>query len=81
MRVVVERKEETVTRGGAQVPQQTETRTVQFGKEDLLLVFIVALILVGLALGKLTWESALAYIGVSTSGGVWGLLSGTASGK
>jgi len=78
MRIVVEKPE---VKAEGQVLEQTETRKVQFGKEDWLLVFIIALILVGLALGKLTWESAFSYIGVSTSGGVWGLLSGNASGK
>jgi hypothetical protein len=80
MRIVVEKK--TVPAKAAGLPaEETVSRNVKFGKEDLLLVFIVALILVGLGLGKLTFEQALAYVGVSTSGGVWGLLSGSASEK
>jgi hypothetical protein len=83
MRIVVEPVKVIVKGGQGEeaVTKEKEARTVKYGKEDLLLVFIVALILAGLGLGKLTFEQALGYIGVSTSGGVWGLLSGNASEK
>lgn len=81
MRIVVEKKDRTFKRDGKDVTEETSSRNVKFGKEDVLLVFVVALILVGLGIGKLTFEQALAYIGISTSGGVWGLLSGNASEK
>jgi hypothetical protein len=67
-----------VAPGGPQ-PTTPPKKNVTFGREDLLLVFVVALILSGLLLGKVTFDQALAYIGVSTSGGVWGLISGRAS--
>jgi hypothetical protein len=82
MRIVVEKIPAPAQEREAVAGQEaaaTEKRSVTYGKEDLILVFGVALILFGLWFGKLTFEQALAYIGVSTSGGVWGLLSGNAS--
>ena len=81
MRIVVEKKASAVKGLGLTAPEVTISRKVAFGREDLVLVFMVALILVGLAMGKLAFDQALAFIGVSTSGGVWGLLSGNASDK
>jgi len=54
-------------------------KTVEFGKEDILFLLIVVLILIGLGFGKLTFEEALGYLGVTSTGGVWGLLGGSAS--
>jgi hypothetical protein len=85
MRIVFERVPAPSTgRAEREMAEQEELETppkknVAFGREDLLLVFVVALILAGLLLGKITFDQALAYIGVSTSGGVWGLISGRAS--
>jgi hypothetical protein len=56
-------------------------RTVEFGKEDLLLLLVVAILLIGYARGQLSIQELLAYLGVSTTGGVWGLIGGAASSK
>jgi len=63
----------------AEKAAERPARTVSIGKEDLFLVFVIALILVGLGLGKLTFQEALAYFGVTSAGGVWGWLGGNAS--
>ncbi len=68
-------------KAGVAVDEEKESRKVNVGKEDWFLVFVVAFILAGLFLGKITYEQALAYFGVSASGGVWGLISGNASEK
>jgi len=57
------------------------TRTVEFGKEDLLLALVIAILLIGWANGQLTIQQVLAYLGVSTTGGVWGLIGGASSDK
>ncbi len=78
MRIVVEKEKDT--QGKVLAGGETK-RKVTVGKEDWILLLVVVLILVGLYLDKLNFEQALAYIGVSTSGGVWGLLSGNATEK
>ena len=58
-----------------------EGKTVEFGKEDILALVIVAILLFGYARGQLTIQELLAYLGVSATGGVWGMLGGSASSK
>jgi hypothetical protein len=57
------------------------TKTVEFGKEDLILALIIAILLIGWATGQITIQQLLAYLGVSTTGGVWGLIGGASSDK
>ena len=88
MRIIVEdqiRKKsvQPATLGAAPKLEDTtvQTKRVAFGREDLFLAFIVILLLAGFVAGKITFEQTLAYFGVTTSGGVWGLISGNASEK
>jgi hypothetical protein len=55
------------------------TKTVQLGIEDALLVLVVAILLYGWGTKQLTIEQLLAYLGVSTTGGIWGLIGGASS--
>ncbi len=73
LRIVRERK---TVRGAA--PEGT--KSVKPGYEDLLLVLIVAILLVGWGTKQLTIEQVLTYLGAGTTGGVWGLIGGSASG-
>lgn len=61
------------------IASNRDGKKVKFGKEDLFLVFIVALLLLGLSLEKLTFEEVLGYFGVTGAGGIWGMLGGNAS--
>lgn len=54
---------------------------MEFGKEDLLLLLIIVILLAGYIRGQLTIQELLAYLGVSTTGGVWGLIGGVSSSK
>ena len=74
---IVEKKGEAEAEAIGRAPP----KTVEWGKEDLVLVAVIALILIGLGLGQLSIQEALAYFGVSGAGGVWGMLGGTASSK
>jgi hypothetical protein len=87
MRIVVEDQIRKVAQPGEKgmmsVLKDTtvQAKRVAFGREDLFLAFIVILLLAGFVAGKITFEQTLAYFGVTTSGGVWGLISGNASEK
>jgi hypothetical protein len=63
-----------------QPPAPSEaSRTVEFGKEDIVFALIVGILVAGWVTGQLTIEQLLAYLGVSTTGGVWGLIGGFSS--
>lgn len=64
-----------------QTPSAEGPRSVEIGKEDFILVLIVAILLIGWATGQLTIQQLLAYLGVSTTGGLWGLIGGVSSDK
>jgi hypothetical protein len=57
------------------------SRTVAPGTEDVFILFIAVLIIVGLVLGKITFQEALGYFGVTSAGGVWGFIGGNSSSK
>jgi hypothetical protein len=57
------------------------SRTVEFGKEDYLLLIVLLILAIGYLRGQLSIQEVLAYLGVSTTGGVWGLIGGSSSSK
>ena len=61
--------------------RNVDTKKIELGKEDLVIVAVIALVLIGLVIGQLTIQEALAYFGVSGAGGVWGMLGGITSEK
>jgi len=81
MRIVPKQSEVSFYMDKGQPPPATLNKTVEFGKEDVVLAIIIGLILLGVALGQLTIKDALAYFGVSAAGGVWGLIGGHSSSK
>lgn len=52
------------------------TYKIRLGLEDLLPLVMLVLLLAGYLLKELTFKELLAYLGVSTGGGLWGLISG-----
>ena len=56
-------------------------KTVELGKEDIILALIIAILLIGWGTGQLNIQQLLAYLGVTTTGGVWGLIGGASSDK
>jgi hypothetical protein len=69
--------------GGAPAPAPVSTSnfdtSVKLGFEDLLVAMVIIIVLAAWAAGQLTIQQVLSYLGVSTTGGVWGLLSGKSS--
>jgi hypothetical protein len=67
--------------GGAPAPAPASNfeTSVKLGFEDLLVAMVIIIVLVAWAAGQLTIQQVLSYLGVSTTGGVWGLLSGKSS--
>ncbi len=56
-------------------------RKINLSWEDVILALILIIIVAGLITKELTIAEALAYLGVTTSGGVWGYVSGSKSSK
>ncbi len=56
-------------------------KTVEVGKEDYIFLFLLAILFNGYAWGLLTFQEPLAYLGVSTTGGIWGMIGGGSSSK
>jgi hypothetical protein len=85
LRIVRKSEKEVLAAFKAAAPETRTTppegRTVEFGKEDLLLLLIIVILLAGYIRGQLTIQELLAYLGVSTTGGVWGLIGGVSSSK
>ncbi|MCW4052766.1 MAG: hypothetical protein NWE78_06135 [Candidatus Bathyarchaeota archaeon] len=61
--------------------RNVDTKKVELGKEDLVIIAVIAFVFIGLGIGQLTIQEALAYFGVSGAGGVWGMLGGITSEK
>lgn len=81
MRIVPKESEVQLYAAKGVTPPPSIGKTVELGKEDIVLAITIGLILLGVALGQLTIKDALAYFGVSAAGGVWGLIGGHASSK
>jgi len=56
-------------------------RKVEPGWEDLIVLVVIVLVVIGYAKGQLTIQDVLSYIGVSGAGGIWGMLGGSSSSK
>ncbi len=54
---------------------QAGKKTLKLGWEDLILGFALVVILVSWIQGTFTPDQVLAYLGFTTAGGAWGLLS------
>lgn len=54
------------------------TYKIRLGVEDLLPVVILVLLVLGYFRHELTFKEMLAYFGLTTGGGLWGLVSGKA---
>lgn len=54
-------------------------RKIKLSWEDVILALILIIIIAGLITKELSIAEALAYLGVTTSGGVWGYVSGSKS--
>jgi hypothetical protein len=61
--------------------RNVDIKKVELGKEDLVIIAVIAFVFIGLGIGQLTIQEALAYFGVSGAGGVWGMLGGITSEK
>lgn len=61
--------------------RNVDTKKVELGKEDLVIIAVIAFVFIGLGIGQLTIQEALAYFGVSGAGGVCGMLGGITSEK
>ncbi len=61
--------------------RNVDTKKVELGKEDLVIIAVIVFVFIGLGIGQLTIQEALAYFGVSGAGGVWGMLGGITSEK
>lgn len=73
--------EEDVVKGlaGTGTPgQDRPTYKIRLGVEDLLPAVILLLLVVGYVRQELTFKEMLGYIGLTTGGGLWGLVSGKA---
>ena len=55
------------------------SQIVKFGYEDIIIVIVLVVITVGYLRGQLSISEFLGYLGVSGTGGLWGVVSGTAS--
>jgi len=60
---------------------EEEETTVELGREDILLAIVLVILVIAYARGQLTIQEFLAYFGVTTTGGVWGLIGGLSSSK
>jgi len=82
LRIVRKPGKVMVAAAPGKAPTTPETvRTAEFGKEDFILALILAILLIGWGTGQLTIQQLLAYLGVTTTGGVWGLIGGASSDK
>jgi hypothetical protein len=63
------------------LPPSDVSKTVQLGFEDIILLIVMAVLIVGYARGQLTIQEFLTYLGVTGAGGLWGMLGGTSSSK
>ena len=85
MRIVRKAEKEIVEAYKSKSPETRgsppDGKTVEFGKEDIILAIIIGLLILAYAQGQLTIQEVLAYLGVTTSGGVWGLIGGASSTK
>lgn len=68
-------------REGKTAPTEDAGKTVEVGKKDYILVFLILLLLLGYARVQPTFQELLAYLGVSTTGGGWGMIGGSSSSK
>ena len=62
--------------GTQTTPGDRPTYKIRLGVEDLLPLVIPLLLLLGYMREELTFKEMLAYLGLSTGGGLWGLISG-----
>jgi len=81
LRIVPKEKEMRMYLDKGQPPPATVSKTVELGKEDIVLAITIGLIIAGVFLGQLTIQDALTYFGVSAAGGVWGLIGGYSSSR
>jgi hypothetical protein len=83
MRIVRKGEEEATAKAiqEGKMPAAEVSKTVQLGVEDIVLVIVMAVLIVGYARGQLTIQEFLTYLGVTGAGGLWGMLGGTSSSK
>jgi hypothetical protein len=83
MRIVRKGEEEATAKAiqEGKMPTSEVSKTVQPGVEDIILVIVMAVLIVGYARGQLTIQEFLTYLGVTGAGGLWGMLGGTSSSK
>jgi len=63
-------------------PESEKGRVLpEFGKEDIIMVIVLFILAVGYVRGQLTIQEFLTYMGVSSAGGIWGMVSGLSSTK
>jgi hypothetical protein len=77
---IVRRGEKAQLEGKSPAPADM-SRTVEFGKEDYLLLIVLLILTIGYLRGQLSIQEVLTYLGVTTTGGIWGLIGGSSSSK
>jgi hypothetical protein len=66
---------------GRAVSPVDSSKTVEFGKEDAIIVIVLVLLTVGYLRGQLTIQDFLSYLGITGAGGLWRMIGGTSSSK